>query len=95
MPLDQDYEDEPGGEKEMSFLDHLEELRWHIIRSLVATAVFTVVAFFNVKWVFQNIILRRPKLISHGECSVKSVTCSTKRIYFVLMIFRFSFKADI
>lgn len=61
MPLDQDYEDEPGGEKEMSFLDHLEELRWHIIRSLGATAVFTVVAFFNVKWVFQNIILAPAK----------------------------------
>lgn len=61
MPLDQDYDDEPSGEKEMSFLDHLEELRWHIIRSLAATAVFTIVAFFNVKWVFQNVILAPAK----------------------------------
>jgi len=61
MPLDQDYDDEPSGEKEMSFLDHLEELRWHIIRSLAATAVFTVVAFIYVRWVFQNIILAPAK----------------------------------
>ena len=36
MPLDQ-VDDEPG---EMSFLDHLEELRWHLIRSLTAIFVF-------------------------------------------------------
>ena len=32
-------------DKEMSFLDHLEELRWHIIRSLVAILVGTIVLF--------------------------------------------------
>ena len=40
----------------MSFVDHLEELRWHIIRSLLAILVFAAVIFFNIKWVFDNII---------------------------------------
>ena len=40
MPLDQ-----IGEEKEMSFLDHLEELRWHVIRALIAIVIFTVAAF--------------------------------------------------
>lgn len=53
MPLDQ----EPIEENEMSFLDHLEELRWHVIRSLIALAVFTIFAFTQVTWIFQNIIL--------------------------------------
>jgi sec-independent protein translocase protein TatC len=53
MPLDQ----EDSGEKDMSFLDHLEELRWHIIRSIIAIMVFTIVAFVEVKWIFNNIIL--------------------------------------
>src|SRR4051812_5491026 len=59
MPLDQeDSEEELSfGEKEMSFIDHLEELRWHIIRSVIAIMVFTIVAFVEVKWVFNNIIL--------------------------------------
>jgi sec-independent protein translocase protein TatC len=52
MPLDQ----EPIEEKEMSFLDHLEELRWHVVRSLIAVAVCMIAAFVEMKWIFQNII---------------------------------------
>jgi sec-independent protein translocase protein TatC len=52
MPLDQ----EPIEEKEMSFLDHLEELRWHLIRSLAAVIVFTIGAFISAKWIFENIV---------------------------------------
>ena len=44
-------------EKEMSFLDHLEELRWHIIRSLAAILVFSVLAFLSKKIIFHGIIL--------------------------------------
>jgi sec-independent protein translocase protein TatC len=44
-------------EKEMTFLDHLEELRWHIIRSLLAVVVFTIVAFIYGPWIFENIVL--------------------------------------
>jgi len=43
-------------EKEMSFLDHLEELRWHIVRSITAIVVFTIVAFVFTPWIFDNII---------------------------------------
>jgi sec-independent protein translocase protein TatC len=58
MPLDQDpVEDEVKGEGEMSFLDHLEELRWHIIRSMIGIVVFTIVGFIYVKWVFNEILL--------------------------------------
>src|SRR5262245_7722995 len=56
MPLDQDPIEEASGEKEMSFLDHLEELRWHIIRAMVAVVFFTIFAFFSAPWIFENII---------------------------------------
>ncbi len=52
MPLDQ-IEDE----KEMSFLDHLEELRWHLIRSMIAILVFAVAAFVGKDFVFGTVIL--------------------------------------
>jgi sec-independent protein translocase protein TatC len=52
MPLDQ----EPIQEKEMSFLEHLEELRWHVVRSLGAILIFTIGAFITAKWIFHNII---------------------------------------
>lgn len=49
------YLDQPE-EKEMSFLDHLEELRWHLVRSVIAIFIFTVVAFISVDFVFNQII---------------------------------------
>ncbi|MBK9933286.1 MAG: twin-arginine translocase subunit TatC [Cytophagaceae bacterium] len=62
MPLDQtpyyDYDDEePSGEKEMTFLEHLEELRWHIIRSVAAILVFMIAAWVMMGKIFNLIIL--------------------------------------
>jgi len=41
---------------EMSFVDHLEELRWHIVRSLLAVIVIAIVIFVKIDWIFDNII---------------------------------------
>jgi sec-independent protein translocase protein TatC len=62
MSLDQsahiDYDDEEEVvEKEMTFLEHLEELRWHIIRSVGAIMLFMVVAWFSMSYIFRVIIL--------------------------------------
>lgn len=42
--------------KEMSFLDHLEALRWHIIRSALAICVFSIIAFIEKDFIFDSII---------------------------------------
>lgn len=42
---------------EMSFLDHLEALRWHILRALGAVLTGMLLAFFSKKLVFHDIIL--------------------------------------
>ena len=44
-------------EKEMTFWEHLEELRWHLIRSIIAVIVLAVVAFLNRHFIFDNVIL--------------------------------------
>jgi sec-independent protein translocase protein TatC len=44
-------------EKEMSFLQHLEELRWHILRSLMALVAFAITAFCLKDFIFNKIIL--------------------------------------
>ena len=41
--------------EEMSFLEHLEELRWHMIRSIVAVVAVAIAAFIYRKFVFDNI----------------------------------------
>ena len=45
------------GENEMSFLEHLEELRWHIIRSVLAIFIFMIGAFIFKSFIFDTIIL--------------------------------------
>jgi sec-independent protein translocase protein TatC len=45
----------PGGE--MAFVDHIEELRWNIIRSVIAVLIGSIVVFFNIEWIFDHIIL--------------------------------------
>lgn len=49
-------------EKEMTFLDHLEELRWHVIRALLAVVILTIAAFWKIEWIFQNIVFAPAQL---------------------------------
>jgi len=49
------------GETEMSFLEHLEELRWHIIRSLIAIVAFMIVAFVFKSFLFDTVLLAPSK----------------------------------
>lgn len=44
-------------EQEMSFLDHLEILRWHLIRSSVAIVLLSILAFVNKTFVFDTVLL--------------------------------------
>ena len=59
MALDQ-YNDEE--EEGMSFLDHLEALRWHLFRAVAAVLVFTIAAFLAKDFVFGVLNLGPPKV---------------------------------
>ncbi len=43
---------------EMSFLEHLEELRWHIIRSFAAVVILAILAFIFKDFIFEEIIMK-------------------------------------
>jgi sec-independent protein translocase protein TatC len=45
------------GKEEMTFIDHLEELRGHIIRSVLAILVGAVMIFVYRNWIFDNVIV--------------------------------------
>ncbi len=72
-----------SGEREMSFLDHLEELRWHIIRSLIAMCFFAILAFILKDFIFGKLILgpSKPDFITYrmfcklGELTNSSFFC--------------------
>src|SRR5476651_2359973 len=43
-------------ESEMSFFEHLEALRWHLIRAGASVLVFAIIAFCNFHFIFYDII---------------------------------------
>jgi sec-independent protein translocase protein TatC len=42
--------------KEMGFFDHIEALRWHIMRSAIAVVLFSFIAFLQKKFIFDYLL---------------------------------------
>lgn len=68
MPLDQLHEQErlQSERGEMSFFDHISELRKHILRSVLAIAIGGIAAFLNKEFVFETLIFgpKNPNFIT-------------------------------
>src|SRR5688572_15952185 len=61
----------PGAE--MPFLQHLEELRWHLVRGAAVIIVFAIAAFVMSDFVFDTVIfgpLRQDFLSYRGFCAI-------------------------
>ena len=58
-------------EKEMSFLDHLEELRWHLIRSTLAIVIVSAIAFVFKDFIF-DVLIFGPK---HADFPTYKLLC--------------------
>jgi sec-independent protein translocase protein TatC len=67
---------------EMSFLEHLEELRWHLIRSILAIVVCAIAAFIFKDIIFDKIILA-PK---SPEFWTNRVLCTLGKKYDILKL---------
>jgi len=46
-----------GEQSEMTFMDHLEALRWHLMRSVIVWIIVAVTIFVFIDWIYDNIIL--------------------------------------
>jgi len=65
-------------EKEMGFLDHLEELRWHVVRAGLSVIAFAIVALIFQKEIFEYIIFapKKPDFITYRVlCAISEATC--------------------
>lgn len=59
--------------EEMSFMDHLEVLRWHLVRSVAVILSVTIAMFVYIDWIFDNIVYgpARKEFISYtAMCSL-------------------------
>ncbi|HQU95869.1 MAG: twin-arginine translocase subunit TatC [Saprospiraceae bacterium] len=79
MPLDQvDVDNIQPEEKEMTFFEHLEALRWHIIRAFVGIAIVAVFIFFQKDFIFKTVIFgpRNPDFFTYRLfCSFGEMMC--------------------
>ncbi len=48
-------------EDEMSFLDHLEELRWRIVKSVIAILIFAIAMWFFKEWMIKHLFISMTK----------------------------------
>ena len=58
--------------KEMSFLGHLEELRWHLVRSAAVVFVIAIVLFIFQKTIYNNFIIAH----THSDFITYEFFCS-------------------
>ena len=77
MPLDQVDVDNLPEEGEMSFLDHLEALRWHLVRSVVALVVFAIITFIAKDFLIFVLNWPREKSFPTYQffCNLSEITC--------------------
>ncbi|MFZ1321580.1 MAG: twin-arginine translocase subunit TatC [Ignavibacteria bacterium] len=54
---DQENTDSGNAPDEMSFLEHLEELRWRIIKSAVGVIIASIVVGIFISWIMDNVLL--------------------------------------
>jgi len=70
-------EEEEADESGMTLVEHLEELRWRILKSLIAIAVGSIIAFIFRVPIMQFLTLPLPKAadsITHGKLAVTGLT---------------------
>jgi len=89
MPLDQIDVDKIDVKKksEMGFLDHLEALRWHLVRSVIAVIVGAIVVFSSKDFVFNTIIFgpRDANFITYRLiCSISEMLCLEPPVFQII-----------
>jgi len=67
QPQEVDKPIAPVEEPEMGFLDHLEALRWHILRGVGSVFVFAIIAFIFGDFVFDKVLFgpRDPNFLTY------------------------------
>jgi len=73
LPILHKSKNKVSKKKDMGFVDHLEALRWHLVRSVIAILVFAIAIFIKIDWIFDHIIygpMRSDFITYSGLCNL-------------------------
>ena len=77
---------------EMSFWDHLEELRWTLFRIILALFIFAIGAFSVMPWLFDNVVMAP----CYSDFIVYRELCKVSSVFSILPDFcNQTFKVDV
>ena len=71
-------------EKEMSFLDHLEVLRWHLVRAFSSILIFAILAFIYKDFVFDRAGMWEDVVVGEGNVDLKSFVSALEKLRLIL-----------
>jgi sec-independent protein translocase protein TatC len=75
-----------GTENEMTFLDHLEELRWRIVKAVIGLLVTTAVCGFFSDWIVNEAILRPSRLTNPPLVLINTIPYGQITFYMVVIL---------
>ncbi len=76
-----------AGEKEMSFLDHLEELRWRLIWALLGLVVAVIICGFFADRIVNDVILRPSRLTNPPLSIINTIPYGQITFYMIVVLF--------
>jgi sec-independent protein translocase protein TatC len=81
-----DSEEHDSDEKEMSFLDHLEELRWRIVRAVLGFLAAVIVCGIFADWLVNDVIVRPSQIITPPLKLINTVPYGQITFYMMIVI---------
>jgi sec-independent protein translocase protein TatC len=85
--MDQTAAAEGSEEYGMSFLDHLEELRWRLIKALASVLVGVIICGFFAEWIVDGVILRPSRLTTPPLEIINTIPYGQITFYMVIVVF--------
>jgi sec-independent protein translocase protein TatC len=73
-------------EREMSFLDHLEELRWHLIKAAGGALVALAICGYFADWIINEVILRPGRMTDPPLDLINTVPYGQITFYMMVVI---------
>jgi sec-independent protein translocase protein TatC len=81
-----DVDNNPTTEKEMTFLDHLEELRWRLVKAVLGLLVATILCGIFSDWLVNEAILRPSRLTNPPLVLINTIPYGQITFYMVVVL---------